>query len=321
MSDPKCDEALALIGGRRPKADAITTEELKAFRQVCVCDSHECVMVPLREVREKLEALDEARARLAAADRLAKQYRALREEIEAGLEVVPLDCEGVDAALARYHEAQPEEPTMHIEFEPEDQTSTPNIRLLAAVFYLYCVKYREGWEEGPGAEECWSRICDEVANTIGSEDIDVEKAGRWLAANDRMIRESAPWLAYKRIRAEVLDEPAAPDRLAEAASDVVTFCDKVEGVAEHARCVVKRKYIDRLDEILVAYEAGEPTVHPDTERLDWLIREQGMITLDSRVPTYAVEWNAPDGAVLEERAADCRDAIDAARASDGGETQ
>lgn len=74
----------------------------------------------------------------------------------------------------------------------EKQLAEPNIRLLAAIFYLYCMKNREGWEEGPAAEECWSRVCDEVANTLGVG-FDVEAAGEWLAERDEMIRRAKPW--------------------------------------------------------------------------------------------------------------------------------
>lgn len=78
-----------------------------------------------------------------------------------------------------------------------------------------------------------------------------------------------PWMSdpakeIAELRGEIrmlkaLDESAVRKRLdmerdakalREAAVDVVTWADAIEGPAAHARCIVKRKYIDRLDESL-----------------------------------------------------------------------
>lgn len=58
---------------------------------------------------------------------------------------------------------------------------------------------------------------------------------------------------------KALDESAVRKRLdmerdaktlREAAADVVSWADAIEGQTAHARCIVKRKYIDRLNEAL-----------------------------------------------------------------------
>lgn len=143
-----------------------------------------CENATLRErLREYRGVLDDYKEVLEDKRRLAREIDvALNGEDGAAEQASLCDLVGAASKLrARVHE---------LEGEKGEEVKFANIRLIAAVLYAYCHKRREGWEEGPGPNECWDRLVDEVCN-LGLAGVEV--AGKWLEDNRQEILAAQPF--------------------------------------------------------------------------------------------------------------------------------